>query len=60
MLLLCRIFCRKFIIKTCLQAYLFYCMILDFDTTSVLPVIFVAGLRIMRNYKYEELPLFIV
>jgi len=33
-------------------------MIVDFDTTSVLPVIFVAQLRNMRNYKCEELPLF--
>jgi len=33
-------------------------MIVDFDTTSVLPIIFVAELRIMRNYKCEELPLF--
>jgi hypothetical protein len=60
MLPLCGIFCRKFLIKTCLQAYLFYCMVVHFDATSVLPIIFVAKLRIMRNYKYEELPLFLI
>jgi hypothetical protein len=58
MLPLCGIFCRKFLIKSCLQAYLFYYMIADFDTTSVLPIIFVAELRIMRNYKCEEILLF--
>jgi hypothetical protein len=35
-------FCRMFLGKIYLQAYLFYCMVVGFDTTSVLPLTFVA------------------